>query len=187
MHWDWATDSRTSKRITLPLTGCWADWSRSPLEQGGGDLALALVGAGIGAEEFASDPARYDLPDSVIGFLRGELGDPAGGWPEPLRTKTLDGRGPARRVPDLSAEDESVLAAPGPKRQAALNRLLFPGPTAEYEAHRDEYGDTSRLSANQFFYGLRHGEEHRVKLEPGVELLIGLGRSPKLTSAACGQ
>lgn len=135
---------------------------------------MALVGAGIGAEEFASDPARYDIPDSVIGFLRGELGDPAGGWPEPLRTKALDGRGAARRVPDLSAEDESVLAAPGPKRQAALNRLLFPGPTAEYEAHRDEYGDTSRLSANQFFYGLRHGEEHRVELEPGVELLIGL-------------
>src|SRR6185295_565488 len=25
-----------------------------------------------------------------------------------------------------------------------------------------------------FFYGLRHGEEHRVRLERGVELLIGL-------------
>src|SRR4029078_4334120 len=30
------------------------------------------------------------------------------------------------------------------------------------------------MSANQFFYGLRHGEEHRVRLERGVELLIGL-------------
>jgi pyruvate carboxylase len=30
------------------------------------------------------------------------------------------------------------------------------------------------LSANQFFYGLRQGEEHRVTLEKGVELLIGL-------------
>lgn len=139
-----------------------------------GDLALSFVGAGVSAAEFAADPARYDIPDSVIGFLRGELGDPAGGWPEPLRTKALDGRGPARPVQDLSAEDETLLSAPGPKRQAALNRLLFPGPTAEFEAHRDEYGDTSRLSANQFFYGLRHGEEHRVKLDPGVELLIGL-------------
>lgn len=139
-----------------------------------GDLALSFVGADVGAAEFAADPARYDIPDSVIGFLRGELGDPAGGWPEPLRTKALDGRGPARPVQDLSAEDETLLAAPGPKRQAALNRLLFPGPAAEFEAHRDEYGDTSRLSANQFFYGLRHGEEHRVKLDPGVELLIGL-------------
>ena len=139
-----------------------------------GDLALALVGAGISAEEFAEDPARYDIPDSVIGFLRGELGDPPGGWPEPLRTKALQGRGAAKREQQLSEEDSAVLATPGPQRQAKLNELLFPGPTKEFEAHRDEYGDTSRLSANQFFYGLRHGDEHRVALEKGVELLIGL-------------
>ncbi|MGB5797572.1 MAG: biotin/lipoyl-containing protein, partial [Mycolicibacter algericus] len=139
-----------------------------------GDLALALVGAGITAEEFAADPARVDIPDSVIGFLRGELGEPAGGWPEPLRTKALAGRGAAREVEQLSAEDEAALAVPGTKRQATLNRLLFPGPTKEFEEHRDLYGDTSQLSANQFFYGLRQGEEHRVRLERGVELLIGL-------------
>ncbi|MES5383998.1 hypothetical protein ABVN64_30920, partial [Mycolicibacterium conceptionense] len=74
---------------------------------------------------------------------RGELGDPPGGWPEPLRSKALEGRGPARPIQELSVEDEALLAAPGPKRQAALNRLLFPGPTKEFEAHREEYGDTS--------------------------------------------
>ncbi len=37
-------------------------------------------------------PRQYDIPDSVIGFLRGELGDPPGGWPEPFRTKALEGR-----------------------------------------------------------------------------------------------
>ena len=139
-----------------------------------GDLALALVGSGLSADEFASDPARFDIPDSVLGFLRGELGDPAGGWPEPLRSKALAGRAPAKAAPTLSADDENALSAPGPKRQATLNRLLFPGPTKEFEEHRDNYGDTSQLSANQFFYGLRQGEEHRVKLERGVELLIGL-------------
>jgi pyruvate carboxylase len=139
-----------------------------------GDLALALVGAGVSADEFASDPERFDIPDSVIGFLRGELGDPPGGWPEPLRSKALAGRPPAKPTEELSAEDEAALAAPGVNRQATLNRLLFPGPTKEFEAHREEYGDTSSLSANQFFYGLRHGDEHRVKLERGVELLIGL-------------
>ena len=139
-----------------------------------GDLALALVGAGVSADEFAADPAKFDIPDSVIGFLRGELGDPPGGWPEPLRTKALAGRPPAKPQQDLSDEDETVLTQAGPKRQATLNRLLFPGPTKEFEAHRELYGDTSGLSANQFFYGLRHGEEHRVRLERGVELLIGL-------------
>ncbi|MDL9937116.1 pyruvate carboxylase [Gordonia sp. ABSL1-1] len=139
-----------------------------------GDLALALVGRGITAADFAADPSAYDIPDSVIGFLRGELGDPAGGWPEPLRTLALQGRAPAPEPTPLSADDELLLDKPGVERQSTLNRLLFPGPTREFEEHREAYGDTSRLSANQFFYGLRYGEEHRVELEPGVVLLIGL-------------
>jgi pyruvate carboxylase len=139
-----------------------------------GDLALALVGAGVSADEFASDPARFDIPESVLGFLRGELGDPPGGWPEPLRSAALAGRGPAKPTQQLTVEDESALSLTGHKRQATLNRLLFPGPTKEFEDHRETYGDTSHLSANQFFYGLRQGEEHRVKLERGVDLLIGL-------------
>ena len=68
-----------------------------------GDLALALVGAGVSADEFASDPARFDIPDSVIGFLRGELGDPPGGWPEPLRTKALAGRAAGQADPGADA------------------------------------------------------------------------------------
>ncbi|HZQ34282.1 MAG TPA: pyruvate carboxylase, partial [Mycobacterium sp.] len=139
-----------------------------------GDLALALVGAGMTADEFASDPSRFDIPDSVIGFLRGELGDPPGGWPEPLRTKALAGRAPAKPQAELPADDEKALTVAGTARQATLNRLLFPGPTKEFEEHREQLGDTSRLSANQFFYGLRQGDEHRVRLERGVELLIGL-------------
>ncbi|OBK96195.1 pyruvate carboxylase [Mycobacterium asiaticum] len=139
-----------------------------------GDLALALVGAQVSADEFAAEPSRLDIPESVLSFLRGDLGDPAGGWPEPLRSAALEGRAPAKPDPELSSDDSNALSAPGPKRQAVLNRLLFPGPTKEFEEHRETYGDTSQLSANQFFYGLRQGEEHRVKLERGVELLIGL-------------
>ncbi|KIQ09860.1 hypothetical protein RU01_18015, partial [Rhodococcus sp. MEB064] len=45
-----------------------------------GDLALHLVGAGVSMEDFAADPGKFDIPDSVIGFLRGDLGTPAGGW-----------------------------------------------------------------------------------------------------------
>jgi pyruvate carboxylase len=139
-----------------------------------GDLALALLGAGVSADEFAADPSRCDIPESVVGFFRGDLGDPPAGWPEPLRTKVLQGCGAARPEQQLTDEDKLALASPGPIRRDALNRLLFPGPTRELAAHRKCFGDTSRLSANQFFYGLRYGEEHRVRLEPGVELLIGL-------------
>lgn len=139
-----------------------------------GDLALALVGTGVEVEDFATDPGRYDIPDSVIGFLRGELGTPPGGWPEPFRTRALEGRGPAKPENPLTPTDEAGLAGTSEQRRATLNRLLFPGPTSEFLAHREKYGNTMGLSANQFFYGLRRGEEHRVQLEKGVTLLIGL-------------
>ncbi|REE71880.1 pyruvate carboxylase [Rhodococcus wratislaviensis] len=139
-----------------------------------GDLALHLVGSGASTEEFKENPAKFDIPDSVVGFLRGELGTPPGGWPEPFRTRALEGRGVAKPEVPLSAEDEKALSGTSAERRATLNRLLFPGPTKEFLEHRDKYGDTSQLSANQFFYGLRRGDEHRVRLAPGVELIIGL-------------
>jgi pyruvate carboxylase len=136
-----------------------------------GDLALHLVGAGVSPEDFEADPARFDIPDSVIGFLRGELGVPPGAWPEPFRTKALRGRAEARPTEELTEEDRAGLAK---DRRGTLNRLLFPGPTREFQAHRASYSDTSVLESPDFFYGLREGEEHVVDLGPGVRLLIGL-------------
>ena len=63
-----------------------------------GDLALYLVGLGADPADFAENPGSYDVPDSVIGFLRGELGDPPGGWPEPFREKALAGRGATKSM-----------------------------------------------------------------------------------------
>ena len=139
-----------------------------------GDLALHLVGAGVSVDEFAAEPGKFDIPDSVVGFLRGDLGTPAGGWPEPFRSKALSGRAEPKPETPLTVEDEKGLGGSSLERRATLNRLLFPGPAREFAEHREQYGDTTELSANQFFYGLRYGEEHRVKLGKGVELLIGL-------------
>jgi pyruvate carboxylase len=136
-----------------------------------GDLALHLVGAGVSPRDFEAEPDRFDIPDSVIGFLRGELGTPPGGWPEPFRTKALRGRAEARPVQELTADDREGLAK---DRRATLNRLLFPAPTREFEAHRQNYGDTSVLDSKDFFYGLRPGTEYAIDLEPGVRLLIEL-------------
>ncbi|MGH3929379.1 MAG: pyruvate carboxylase, partial [Pseudonocardiaceae bacterium] len=136
-----------------------------------GDLALHLVGAGVEPKDFESDPGRFDIPDSVIGFLYGELGDPPGGWPEPLRSKALEGRSAPRGITELSTQDRKGLMD---DRARTLNRLLFAGPSEEFEEHRECYGDTSVLSSKDFFYGLSPGTEYAVDLEPGVRLLIML-------------
>ncbi len=167
-----ATGSSRSRTATRRPTGCWAGSSKvTPSSKVVGDLALHLVGAGVRAADFEADPGKYDMPDSVIGFLRGELGDPPGGWPEPFRTRALRGRATRPEPPTLTDEDREGLRE---NRRGTLNRLLFPGPAKEFAARREAYGDTSVLPTKDFFYGMEPEHEHTVTLEPGVTLLIEL-------------
>jgi pyruvate carboxylase len=55
-----------------------------------------------------------------------------------------------------------------------LNRLLFPGPTKEFESARETYGNVARLDTLDYLYGLRSGEEHVARLGKGVSLILGL-------------
>jgi pyruvate carboxylase len=139
-----------------------------------GDLALHLVAVGADPADFAENPQNYDIPDSVIGFLNGELGDPPGGWPEPFRTKAMQGRTVPVRDIELSPEDSANLDDKGRVRQGTLNRLLFPGPTKEFLANRVTYGDVARLNTLDFLYGLQPGQEHVAKIGRGVSLILGL-------------
>ncbi|MEN8705282.1 MAG: pyruvate carboxylase [Nocardioides marinisabuli] len=139
-----------------------------------GDLALSLVGLGADPAEFAADPGSYDIPDSVIGFLNGELGDPPGGWPEPFRTRALEGRSWTPAAEELAPEDAERLAGSSAQRRRALNELLFPGPTKSYLEACETYGDVSVLSTRDYLYGLRQGEEHEVAIDEGKTLLMGV-------------
>ncbi len=136
-----------------------------------GDLALALVGAKADPADFEANPTAYDIPESVIGFLGGELGDPPGGWPEPFRTKALAGRTPRNPMTDLTDEDRARLASDA---RGTLNRLLFPGPTRDFLAAHERYGDVSVLGTRSFLHGIDVGTEYDIELDRGKKLIIGL-------------
>ncbi|KRF06113.1 pyruvate carboxylase [Arthrobacter sp. Soil782] len=139
-----------------------------------GDLALQLVGSNVDPAAFEENPQSYDIPDSVIGFLSGELGDPPGGWPEPFRTKALQGRTVKVRDADLAPEDQQALEGDSATRRATLNRLLFAGPTKDFQTTRDTFGDVSVLDTRDYLYGLQQGSEHVIELEKGVRLIATL-------------
>src|SRR5699024_416988 len=145
----------------------------TPSSKDVGDLALHLVGAGRRPDGFDAQPDKFDIPDSAIGFLSGDLGDPPGGWPEPFRTKALAGRAHKPLVEHLEADDAAALESPGRKRKDKLNQLLFPGPTKEFEQMRANYGDLSVVETSEYLYGLTAGEEHAVEISKGKNLLIG--------------
>lgn len=139
-----------------------------------GDLALALVAADADPKDFAENPSKYDIPDSVIGFMAGELGDLPGGWPEPLRSKVLAGREVKIGVTPLEGDDLEVLNGASAGRRARLNHLLFPAPTRQFDQLRELFDDLSVIDTIDYLYGLKPGVEHVVEIEQGVRLLIGL-------------
>lgn len=139
-----------------------------------GDLALHLVAVEADPDEFAENPQNYDIPDSVVGFMAGELGDLPGGWPEPFRSKVLAGRTVNIEVAELSEEDLEALNGTSEERRGALNRLLFPQPTQQFLEARKQFGDLSVLETNDYLYGFVVGEEHAIDLAKGVRLFVGL-------------
>ena len=150
-----------------------------------GDLALALVGAGADPADFEENPTRYDIPDSVIGFLEGELGDPPGGWPEPFRSKALEGRRAKPRVTELTAEQEAALVT---DTRRTLNHLLFPGPTREFEETRELYGDLSRARHHRVPPRARaRPASTRPRSRPASGCSSASARSATPTGTACAR
>ena len=139
----------------------------------------------VGADpaEFAADPAKFDVPDSVIGFLSGELGDPPGGWPEPFRTRALEGRTVKPRVEELTDERAR---RPGAATRAHAQRAAVPGADAGVRRVAARSTATSRvLATRDYLYGLRRGEEHEVDARGGQDAAARAARrSATPTSAA---
>lgn len=139
-----------------------------------GDLALQMAAAGADPADFEENPQNYDIPDSVIGFMAGELGDLPGGWPEPFRTKVLEGRTVKPGVTELTAEQRAALDGTTDERRLMLNQLLFAQPTQQFLQVREQFGDVSALATPDYLYGLKPGEEHVIEMERGVTLFMGL-------------
>ncbi len=139
-----------------------------------GDLALHLAAVDADPADFEANPGKYDIPDSVVGFMAGELGDLPGGWPEPFRSAVLAGRDARVEVAEISDEDGAALTAGSASRREALNRLLFPAPTRQFHQVREVFGDVSLLDTSDYLYGLTPGDEHFIDLDRGVRLYVGL-------------
>ena len=140
-----------------------------------GDLALHLVAVDADPKEFEENPQKFDIPDSVIGFMAGELGDLPGGWPEPFRTKVREGKTPDISIKPITQQDtEGITRSEHSVRRQTLNRLLFPAPTKEFERMRTTYGKLTNVPTLDYLYGLEPETEHVVELRKGLQLFVGL-------------
>lgn len=149
-----------------------------------GDMALMMVAQGLSRAD-VEDPARdVAFPDSVIDMLRGNLGQPPGGFPPAITAKVLKGEAPMTTRPgahlppvDLEATRARVSAEMGGKTvdDEDLNGyLMYPKVFLDYMGRHRTFGPVRVLPTRVFFYGMQPGEEISVEIDPGKTLEIRL-------------
>jgi pyruvate carboxylase len=181
---------------SLGLEGRWHDVARAyaeanrlfgdivkvtPSSKVVGDMALMMVTQELSAAEML-DPAReIAFPESVVQMMKGELGQPPGGWPSAIQAKVLKGAEPIIVRPgsllppaDLDAERQALASKLGraPGDRALASSLMYPKVFADFAAAQESYGPTEVLPTPTYFYGLVAGEEISVELERGKALVI---------------
>lgn len=150
-----------------------------------GDMALMMVSQGLTRAD-VEDPNRdIAFPDSVVDMMRGNLGQPPGGFPDSIITKVLKGEKPNTDRPGLSAKpidiEETRLAA---TKELELDDtlddedlngyLMYPKVFSDYVARHKTYGPVRTLPTSSFFYGMEPGDEISVEIDPGKTLEIRL-------------
>lgn len=155
-----------------------------------GDMALMMVAQGLTRAQVEDPGVDVAFPDSVVDMLRGNLGQPHGGWPKPILDKVLKGEVPQTGRPGatLPAVDlEAVrakLAADLAKAEDAEDRavddedlngyLMYPKVFMDYRARHQMYGPVRTLPTRTFFYGMQPGDEITAEIDPGKTLEIRL-------------
>ncbi len=150
-----------------------------------GDMALMMVSQGLTRAD-VEDPNRdIAFPDSVVDMMRGNLGQPPGGFPDSIINKVLKGEKPNTDRPGLSAKpidiEETRLAA---TKELELDDtlddedlngyLMYPKVFSDYVARHKTYGPVRTLPTSSFFYGMEPGDEISVEIDPGKTLEIRL-------------
>ena len=148
-----------------------------------GDLALFMVTNNLSAEALSDRVDEISVPASVHAFLRGDLGQPHGGFPKKLQQAVLKNERPLRGRPgaELPSVDWEQLRAElikkhgGPVREVdVLSYALYPTVTLGYLSHRRDFHRVERIPTPAFLYGLREEEEIEVEIESGKILYVKL-------------
>ena len=148
-----------------------------------GDMALMMVSQGLTRAQVEDPKSDVAFPDSVIDMMRGNLGQPPGGFPATILEKALKGEKPNTERPgkhlppvDLEAARAEVIAKVGePVDNEDLNGyLMYPKVFTDYRARHAEYGPVRTLPTKTFFYGMEPGEEIEAEIDPGKTLVVQL-------------
>ncbi|KAK2057497.1 pyruvate carboxylase [Colletotrichum caudatum] len=148
-----------------------------------GDLAQFMVSNKLSAEDVRARAGELDFPGSVLEFLEGLMGQPYGGFPEPLRSNALRDRRKLDKRPGLFLEPVDFAKVKrdlhkkfgGPITECDIAAyVMYPKVFEDYKKFIQKYGDLSVLPTKYFLSRPEIGEEFHVELEKGKVLILKL-------------
>jgi len=149
-----------------------------------GDMALMMVSQGLTRADVEDPDTDVAFPDSVVDMMRGNLGQPPGGFPDKIVAKVLKGEKPNTERPgkhlapvDLEAtrkEVSEMLEGKEVDDEDLNGYLMYPKVFLDYMGRHRTYGPVRTLPTRTFFYGMEPGEEIAVEIDPGktMEILL---------------
>lgn len=154
-----------------------------------GDMALMMVSQNLSRADVENPAIELAFPDSVIDMLKGNLGQPEGGWPKAISAKVLKDEVPILARPGASvppADIEGIRAklladleiGSDDNEDNALDDedfygyLMYPKVFMDYRSRHQTYGPVRTLPTPAFFYGMQPGEQITAELDAGKRLEI---------------
>lgn len=146
-----------------------------------GDLAMFMTTNGYSREDILNKGEDISFPDTVIGFFKGEIGQPTGGFPEKMRKLVLKNEVGFSDLPnshlepvDFDKEFIDFQKEFGTDRSFLdfLSYLLYPKVYKDYHEFNLTYGEVWRISTGAFFFGMKQNEEILVEIGAGKTIII---------------
>ncbi|CAK5267319.1 unnamed protein product [Mycena citricolor] len=148
-----------------------------------GDFAQWMTSNSLSKEQVLERAEHLDFPSSVVEFFQGYLGQPVGGFPEPLRSRVIrdkpriDGRPGATMAPlDFKKIKADLRSQFGKHITDAdvISSVMYPKVFEEYQGFIEKYGDLSVIPTRYFLGRPDIGEEMHISIEAGKTLIIRL-------------
>ncbi len=147
-----------------------------------GDMALMMVSQNMTRAQVEDPNTDVAFPDSVVDMMRGNLGQPPGGFPDTIIQKVLKDEAPNTERPGKHVEAVDLEATRADLSKQLEGKeiddedlngyLMYPKVFLDYMGRHRTYGPVRTLPTRTFFYGMEPGEEITAEIDPGKTLEI---------------
>jgi len=148
-----------------------------------GDFAQWMTSNSYSKQHVLENAEHLDFPSSVVEFFQGLLGQPVGGFPEPLRTHVIRDKPRIDQRPGLTLKPLDLKQIKADLRAKygkhitdadVASHVMYPKVFDEFQGFVDKYGDLSVVPTRYFLGKPEVGEEMHISIEKGKTLIIRL-------------